>query len=396
MARKNWAKVYFKNVFAGVLIEEPGGRCRFTYDQEFIRTYSQGISINLPITKLEHINENSLHPFFDNLVAEGWLAEIQAKAISTNTDNRFELLMTFGHDLVGAVSVIDPEPQTIAIDKSDYLKQVSIKSKASMSGVQPKIFVHKAENKFYPSSMDEHSTHIAKLQGKYPLIIENEYLCTIVAKTLLEPDPVVEVEIGTVEGIGKALLVKRFDRSGTESKIHFEEFAQLLNYKASEKYDGDYVGLANFINANPLCSKIDLENLFRRILVCILLGNTDAHLKNFAMYHTAKGLELTPSYDMVFVSYYTDLSSDLALGLNANLNLPIGEIKPKHLLRLCEDFKLNPNVLKLAARDLESRLEKAYELIEEQSSINSGLRDALKSQIKKRWNGTFKNIGKKK
>ncbi len=396
MASKNWAKIYFKNEFAGILTEEPGGRCRFTYDDEFVKNYSKGISISLPITQKEHILENGLHPFFDNLVAEGWLAEIQAKAISTDSDNRFELLMTFGHDLVGGVSVIDPEPLKINIDKSDYLKALVVKSKASMSGVQPKIFVYEKEGKFYPASVDQRSTYIAKLEGSYPLIIENEYLCTLVAKILLDPDPVVDLKIGNVEGIGRALLVKRFDRTELEGKIHFEEFAQLLRYKASEKYNASYVDLANFINANPACSKIDLERLFRRILVCILLGNTDAHLKNFAMYHTAKGLELTPSYDMVFATYYPELSSYLALDLTDNLKLLIGEIKPKHLGILCAEFKLNPNVLKLAVDDFESSLERAFQVIDEQTQIVSKLRVEFKKQIKKRWNGTFKNTGKKK
>lgn len=398
MAANNWAKVYFKDSFAGILSEEPGGRCRFVYDQSFIQNYKTGISINLPTTKVEHIYENGLHPFFDNLVAEGWLAETQAQALSINTNDRFKLLMAFGHDLVGAVSVIDPDPNyKITLDKESYLKKTIIQSKASMSGVQSKIFVRKEKNKFYPAEVDEFSTHIAKLSGSYPLLIENEYLCTIAAKTLLSTDQVVDLKIGEVEGIGKALLVERFDRDQeTKTKIHFEEFAQLLNIKSSQKYNGNYSDLADFINQNSiLCSKVNLEKLFRRILVCILLGNTDAHMKNFAMFHTANGLELTPVYDMVFVSYYKDLSTRLALELGGDIDTSLGAIKPKHLSLLCESFGLNPKVLELVVRDFEYRLDQVYELINVQKQIPSMLRTALLDQVKKRWNGTFKTIGKK-
>lgn len=391
MATNNWAKVYLNKDFAGILEEQPGGRCSFTYDESFLKNNSQAISINLPTSKAEHIFENGLHPFFDNLVAEGWLAEIQAKALSINPNNRFNLLMAFGHDLVGAVSVIDPNPQyQITIDRNSYLKEVSIKSKASMSGVQPKIFVRERNGKFYPAQLDEYSTHIAKLPGKYPLIIENEYLCTLAAKVLLAPDPVVDLKIGVVEGIGEALLVKRFDRSATGDKIHFEELAQLLNMKALNKYDGSYSDLADFINSSPVCSKVELEKLFRRILACILLGNTDAHLKNFAMYHTPRGLELTPSYDMVFAAYY-DLDQ-LALSLGKDINSSLGAIKPKHLKILCDNFKLNAKVLELTITSFASKLERIYETIDQQKHIHAGLRSKLIKQVKSRWNGTFKNI----
>ncbi len=394
MASHNWAKVYLNKDFAGILEEQAGGRCSFTYDESFLKNNPQPISINLPIDKSEHIFENGLHPFFDNLVAEGWLAEIQAKALSINSNDRFKLLMAFGRDLVGAVSVIDPDPTyQIKIDKDNYLKEVSIKSKASMSGVQPKIFVKENQGKFYPHKLDDdYSTHIAKLPGEYPLIIENEYLSTLAAKILLAPDPVVDLKIGTVEGIGEALLVKRFDRSASGEKIHFEEFSQLLNIKAINKYDGNYSDLANFINSSPLCSKIELEKLFRRILVFILLGNTDAHMKNFAMYHSPRGLELTPSYDIVFAAYYD--FDELALGLGKNINTSLGAIKSKHLKILCKDFGLNPKVLELAVESFGSKLEKIYEAIDQEKHMSPNLRSKLIKQVKTRWNGTFKNIGK--
>lgn len=393
MANKNWAKIYFKNEFAGILTEEPGGRTRFTYNESFIENHSTGISINLPTKKIDHIYENGLHPFFDNLVAEGWLAEIQAKALKTNSNNKFKLLIAFGHDLVGAVSVIDPDPQyKIQIDKDNYLKEVSIKSKASMSGVQPKIFAYKKSGKFYPAELDQSSTHIAKLPGKYPLILENEYLCSLAAKVLLTGDTIVDLELGEVEGIGKALLVKRFDRDRYGNKIHFEEFAQLLNFKADNKYDANYTDMADFINANPLCNKLDLEKLFRRILACILLGNTDAHLKNFAMFHDSSTLRLTPIYDMVFAAYY-DLD-ELALHFT-NINLSLGLLKAKHLVKLCKDFKLNQRVLELAVNDFGSKLEKVYEEINKHKEISSDLRSKLIKQVKSRWNGTFSNIGNK-
>ena len=96
MASTNWGKVYFKNKFAGLLEEEPGGRSSFIYDDSFLETSKEALSVNLALDKKIHMNENGLAPFFDNLVAEGWLAEIQAKAAGTRTNDRFKLLIAFG------------------------------------------------------------------------------------------------------------------------------------------------------------------------------------------------------------------------------------------------------------------------------------------------------------
>ena len=283
MASNNWCKIYFKNSFAGLLEEEPGARCSFSYDDSFLATSKEALSINLPLSKKLHLNEDGLHPFFDNLVAEGWLAEAQAKAINTRSKDRFKLLLAFGEDCIGAVSAIDPKPDyKITIDHQELLKSAALKNKASMSGVQPKLLVYKKQGKYYPADGENPATHIAKLPGAYPHILENEFLTTKVYKELFPSDSVSELEIGQVEeGVGKALIVKRFDRKENGEKLHFEEFAQLLNLKSDFKYDAQYNELANFMHNSPLCSKIDIEKIFRRILACILLGNTDAHLKNF-------------------------------------------------------------------------------------------------------------------
>jgi serine/threonine-protein kinase HipA len=393
MANSDWAKVYLNDDFVGYLEEQPGGRTCFTYDESFIQSSNNPVSVTLPLNITKHYSENGLHPFFDNLVAEGWLAQIQAKALGIRDNDRFKLLMAFGYDLIGAVTVVDPDPQyQIHLDKNDYVKKIAVKSKASMSGVQPKILVTSGENGFVPVNLGETSTYIAKLKGKYPLILENEYLCMKVAEILLKPDEVAETQLAEIEVIGDALLVKRFDRLENKTKVHFEEFASLLHMKAIDKYDLSYKDLADYMNNSELCNKVDVEKLFRRVLACILLGNTDAHLKNFAMLHNAAGLKLSPLYDMVFVRYYEELTPNLALGFNSKLDLPLGDIKAKHLKILCADFKLREAVLEQAVKDFSSKLDQVYDFIEASKKVNPLLRKAFREHIKKRWNGIFKNI----
>src|SRR5216684_4121029 len=98
MAASLWGKIYYDGLFAGELRQEPGGRCVFAYDFTFLEASHPSIAFTLPRQAPPHICEQGLHPFFDNLVAEGWLRNAQARALKVNPDNRFGLLLAFGHD----------------------------------------------------------------------------------------------------------------------------------------------------------------------------------------------------------------------------------------------------------------------------------------------------------
>src|SRR6266852_974474 len=110
MAAALWGKVYYNDLYAGELRQEPGGRCVFTYDAAYLEAKHPAIAFKLPPQSAPHICEQGLHAFFDNLVAEGWLRNAQARALKVDPANRFALLLAFGRDCAGAVSVIDPAP----------------------------------------------------------------------------------------------------------------------------------------------------------------------------------------------------------------------------------------------------------------------------------------------
>src|SRR5580658_6804955 len=136
MATSLWGKVYYDtNSYAGELRQEPGGRCVFTYDPTYLEQGRPAIAFTLPRRAEPYINEQGLHPFFDNLVAEGWLRNAQARALKVDPVNRFALLLAFGHDCAGAVSVIDPAPlKEPAIDMDDPAMAAALVSRGSLSG----------------------------------------------------------------------------------------------------------------------------------------------------------------------------------------------------------------------------------------------------------------------
>lgn len=396
MANLLWGKVYYKDLFAGFLREEPGDRVTFTYDSSYIEGGHPAIAHTLPVRPEPHISNNGLLPFFDNLVSEGWLEQAQSRLLGRREVSRLELLLAFGFDCAGAVSIIDPEPSDLSeamLNLDDPKEMAVLTSRASLSGIQPKLAVIEENGIYRPARIDELSTHIAKFpSANHPDLVENEYLTTLAFKALLPDDEVVELDVRPVEGLSEqTLLIKRFDRNA-EGRLHFEEFNQLLGRRSRTKYDGAHKDMADFILGTEGCLPTQAYLLYCRILAGLLLGNTDMHLKNFAMFHTGGGLRLTPTYDQVAASLYN--YKTLALTIAGSKDHPIGDLKARHLILLGEEFGLSPGAMNMAAEGLTKNIEEAKDAINEAPVGAADFKDNLIKLMEKRWNGTFALIGK--
>jgi len=396
MASTLWGNVYYRDSFAGTLSQEAGGRCIFTYDESYLHSSLPALSNTLPLQAEPHLSEYGLHPFFDNLCAEGWLKNAQLRALGLQKDDRFSLLLFFGQDLAGAVSIIDPDPAgNIKMNYSAPETFAALAARSSLSGVQPKLGAIKEGRIFRVAERGERATHIAKLSSPtLPDILGLEYITTQACAALLVKDIIVEMTLMPLQGISeRALLIKRFDRTEDGKQIHFEEFNQLLGNRSDDKYDACYEDMADFIIQNrDICLRAECDTLFRRIMACILTGNTDAHLKNFAMTHTHSGLRLSPCYDLVGTACYPQYQT-LALGIEGAKNLTIGSIGPKHVTRLGKLFGLPRKAIMLAVSDLASRLDRAHRAVNASKDVDQHVKDKLHQQMKKRWNGIFDSIG---
>ena len=398
MAATLWGRVYYRDSYAGELRQEPSGRCVFTYDPAYLEGEHPAIAFTLPLQSAPHICEQGLHPFFDNLVAEGWLRNAQARALKVDPTNRFALLLAFGRDCAGAVSVIDPAPVAEpSIDMGDPMVAAALTSRASLSGIQPKLPAVREGCRYRPARGDETSRFIAKLpSGALRDIVENEYLTTIACRALLPDDKIVEPVIAKLEGIdARALIIPRFDRLRSGAKRHFEEFNQLLGKRSGDdKYDASYEDMGAFILGTPGCTPVDAWRLYQRIAVCFLTGNTDAHLKNFAMFHTQDGLRLTPAYDLVAAALYPEYRQ-LALAIGNAANLALEQLRPKHLVGLGRAYGLEADVLAETIRNIDRRRKPAEKAVTgaAKRAGEEVLGERLLELMERRWNGSFRSIG---
>lgn len=322
MATLRYAHIRFKERHAGVLRETPEGGTVFEYAPEF----TEGIACALPREEERYHWRVGLHPFFEHLGPEGWLRNRQARTAEIAIEDDLGILLAYGADCIGAVSVHDPEEHLHQSDarELDALTTAAVEAKRTISGVQPKLLVMKTGNEFLPAKPDGTASHIAKFPtDDLPGIVSNEALSLEAARLLLGSDQVVQAERAVVRGIAKpALLVERFDRTAGDEKLRLEDFAQILSKPRrrdfSGKYDASFEDGAEAIKRHSARAEIDLLRYFQRIVAFALLGNCDGHLKNFSLLETDAGLRLAPAYDIVNTYIYGAQGYSTRFGLRIN------------------------------------------------------------------------------
>lgn len=87
-------------------IEETAEGTRFTYDRGYLRPHARPVSLTMPVRPEPYDWPRTLHPFFMNLLPEGWLLEISTKALKVGADDFFGLLLATCADTIGAVEVV--------------------------------------------------------------------------------------------------------------------------------------------------------------------------------------------------------------------------------------------------------------------------------------------------
>jgi serine/threonine-protein kinase HipA len=99
------AIVQLDGVRAGV-IEETDTGSRFTYDASWLSN-PDGVPISLTMPlRPEPYESRGLHPFFENLLPEGWLLELSTSKLKIPKDDAFGLLLATCADCVGAVEIL--------------------------------------------------------------------------------------------------------------------------------------------------------------------------------------------------------------------------------------------------------------------------------------------------
>ena len=106
--------------------------------------------------------------------------------------------------------------------------------------------------------------------------------------------PAAGVETTVVNG-RKLIVVQRYDRvvhpDGSVQRLHQEDFCQATGVPPDRKYQEDggpsLMGIAEILQA--VAPAAATEALLRAVVLNVLIGNGDAHAKNFSLLHNPPG-----------------------------------------------------------------------------------------------------------
>ncbi|MGP3928976.1 type II toxin-antitoxin system HipA family toxin [Nonomuraea sp. KM88] len=270
----------------------------------------------------------SVPEWFANLLPEqgSGLRNLIGRELGRAHPHDFQVLMFLGDDLPGNVRVVPesdvpviPEPAERSHDDGTG------KVRFSLAGVQAK-FSMRWEGKGLVLPMSgQGGDWIVKLPDRrFPEVLANEYSMLTWAKLagievpeirLVRGAELIGLPGGLVHPEETAFAVRRFDRPDG-GRVHQEDFAQIREVAVASKYDrATYAGLAKFISV--VCPQ-DLEEYVRRLTAIVVMGNLDAHLKNWTLrYPDGVTPRLSPAYDFVSVSAYDEFrAEELAFPVN--------------------------------------------------------------------------------
>lgn len=96
------------------VLAEAGRQVTFRYDPEWLANpRAVPVSLTLPLREEPHLTDG-LHPFFENLLPEGWLLELATKKLKISKDDAFGLLLATCADCVGAVEIVPAAAEEVS------------------------------------------------------------------------------------------------------------------------------------------------------------------------------------------------------------------------------------------------------------------------------------------
>ncbi len=307
-------------------LQEVAGLWSFQYAADWLgNPEGFALSPHLPLMAQPVLDGASRRPvqwYFDNLLPEEGQRALLAGDAKLDAADAFGLLAWYGAESAGSLTLLPPdaEPQTAASLRPlpDDALQTRIRQlpkaplthaaikRMSLAGAQHKLAVVLQDGALFEPAGATPSTHILKPDhpdDDYPHSVVNEWFVMRLAKRLgLDVPPVHRRYVPA-----PVYLIDRFDRvpdgRGWQRR-HVIDACQLLGLDRSFKYSqGSVENLAALANACR-SSAVARPQLFGWLVFNVLIGNSDAHLKNLSFLVSHEGIRLAPFYDLLSVATY--------------------------------------------------------------------------------------------
>lgn len=389
MTREKVLDVRLGGRLLGTLELTSTGKMRFCY----VEGAGRAVSLSMPV-RPEPYDDDACEAYFGGLLPESDAArKAIARLYGANATNTFSLLKAIGHDCAGAVSLrlqgeAAPEAPTVPLvgrvlseaELAAHLRELPKRPllagvdgiRLSLAGAQDKAALCLIDGQLATPADGTPTTHILK-----PAIADvgetvvNEYLSMRLAAAM--GLPVAAVEMGRAEDV-PYLLVARYDRlaaGGRIRRIHQEDFCQALGVRSTLKYeaDGGPTLARCFDLMKRLASPVRARTQLLELLVFnVLIGNGDAHAKNYAVLHHDEGRAvLAPAYDLLSTRYYFGRNSKMAMKLGGKSEFE--QIYSRHWQRFSQaaglSFPLIRNTIEAGERKLQAAIQREREHLDD-------------------------------
>lgn len=272
-----------------------------------------------------------LPPWFAGLLPEGALRQLVIQEMGPGDHDQFDLLARLGRDLPGAViTPLETEAAAsfgpLRLDAVGDFKAIEPDGvvKFSLAGVQLKFTAGISGDRLTaPARAGDGRCIIKAPTDRYPGLPQAEHAAMTLARLAgVNAAETRLAKVDHIDGIPReffehgehALAVTRFDRTPEGGRIHMEDAGQIIGAVGERKYTmANTETILNMIRRFSTDWRADVLEGIRRIVVDILIGNGDNHLKNWSFIFPAPGeVRLSPAYDIVPTVLYAP-RDDLAL-----------------------------------------------------------------------------------
>ena len=327
--------VYLCDRHAGAL-ERDGGRMSFRYLPEYLQSDSPAVvSSTLPLSDRIY-EERDVMAFFSNLLPDEGVRRRIAEIVGVTPEDTFGLLREIGGDCAGAIAFWPPGKRPCRTDKPVYRELTDAEADdvlrnlgnrplgidedfrgISGAGAQDKLIACLRDGKILLPLRGTPSTHIIKPEiERFPFSVQNEHFCMELSR---------RCGFDTAEcGIARFgeldyYVTRRYDRAdvdGIVRRLHQEDFCQLLKCRPEIKYQ-DQGGPSVVECVRPLrelhLPGSDVMSFVDRVVFNFLIGNGDAHGKNFSVVYRDGMPRLSPQYDLICTTVYPQIGKKMAM-----------------------------------------------------------------------------------
>jgi serine/threonine-protein kinase HipA len=375
--------VHFSDRVVGALTHDRG-RLGLRYEDASAVAIARG----LPLREGAY-SDDECRSFIANLLPEGDWRGVLCRRLGLPPNDDFGLLRHLGHDCAGAVAFEEPslehargaytplsEPELRRWLKDPRFRPSPEEApglRRALAGAQDKLILHLAEGEPYLCERGAPSTVIMKpdIAGGFKgveLSALNELFCMQLAHA-------VGLRVPRSFWFAGAFAVERFDRVFVGSqlgRLHQEDFAQLLGVPPAAKYDITWRDCFTVVRRHLNDALATREELVERMFFNLLIGNADAHGKNFAVLFGPEGAVLAPAYDLLCTQAYPALSEAFVMKVGAARRQD--ELTPQAWQQLAQDAGLPLEWLKQRGAALSSSVQLAlHELPSHISAQNPSL-----------------------